>query len=135
MNKLVDKIIKSLELIKYPLYIVTIVLCIIILISVYQSRPFKINKKQNPTNITITEAFSSCNSPKSLSERDEMCKGFNDAPCKSHSCCVLLSDKGNNFKCVGGDITGPTFTESDYEYYNYKRKCYSGLGKIEIPCE
>ena len=33
-------------MIKYPLYIVTIVLCIIILISVYQSRPFKINEKQ-----------------------------------------------------------------------------------------
>jgi hypothetical protein len=130
-----DKLNKLLEMVKYPLYIVLIVSFIIVLIAIYDSKPLIINEKHNSTNVTITESFSNCNSSKSLIERDEMCNGFNDAPCKSHSCCVLLRDKDKNFKCVGGDIGGPTFTNNDYEYYNYKRKCYSGVGNIEIPCE
>ena len=135
LDKILDKILKSLELIKYPLYVVIISLSIIVLIAVSQGIPFKTNEKQNPTNVTITEAFSPCSSAKSLKERDKMCAGFNDAPCKSHSCCVLLRDADKNFKCAGGDISGPTFKSNDYEYYNYKRKCYTKLDKTEIPCE
>ena len=135
LDKILDKIIKSLDPIKYPLYVVIVSLSIIVLIAVSQRIPLKINEKQNPTNVTITEAFSPCNSSKSLKERDKMCSGFNDVPCKSHSCCVLLRDADKNFKCVGGSISGPTFKSNDYDYYNYKRKCYSKNDKSETPCE
>lgn len=53
-------------------------------------------------------------------EIDKKCQGLSSTNCALSNCCVLLDD----VKCVAGNISGPNFLTTDYEYYKYKSKCY-----------
>lgn len=126
------KILKSL---KYPLYVVLMVCFILGILVALRTILVRNDADNTPVKVTLVESFkSSCDSSKSLKERDNWCKNLNDAPCKYNDCCVLLNDDENNTTCVGGGTSGPTFKNVDYEYYVHKKKCYSKNTRNEIKC-
>ena len=133
-NKTTNKLYKIFKIVKYPIFILLVVGFIIALMVLSQSLPKKTNDKKDPLNVTITESFKNgCSSSKTLEEKDKWCNELNDMPCKTNDCCVLLSGTDNKIKCVGGKISGPTFS-ADYEYFNHKQKCYEAGTKMRIDC-
>ena len=127
-----NKILKNL---KYPLYVVLMVCFILGILVILQSVFIRNDANNTDVKVTVVETFkSSCDKSKSLKERNEWCKNLNEAPCKYNDCCVLLNNTENGMVCAGGGASGPTFEDTDYEYYVHKKRCYSSKTKTEIKC-
>lgn len=85
---------------------------------------YKFNKNKEFKKQIVVETFEDMN--KSLCDTDipkdkinDNCKKLTKDNCNLVDCCVLLD--GN--KCVGGSKDGPTYVDTDYEYYHHKNKC------------
>ena len=125
------KILKSL---KYPLYVLLMVCFILGILVALRTILVRNDADNTPVKVTLVESFkSSCDSSKSLKERDNWCKNLNDAPCKYNDCCVLLNDDENNTTCVGGELVVPPLRMLIMNIISIK-KCYSKNTRNEIKC-
>lgn len=105
-------------------YIISLSIIFFTIIIYFSINEYNFNKKKNFKKQFVVETFkemnkSLCDTSISKDKINDNCKKLTKDNCKLIECCVLL----NGEKCVGGDKNGPTYVDTDYDYYHHKNIC------------